>query len=144
MATLTFAKNGSATYTNETTTEAGTLTVTPAPALVPASLIGKTATIAYESNGKAKKGEIAFGYGTFTATNTTSSPSGAGTYTFMPITPSAAFVELTYTDSADAGGTETLQFTFLKTGPGIFVSTLVITNEIVGNQGPFTLSTTKP
>lgn len=143
-ASITFKKGDTAVFTNDITGEVGTLTVTHAPALVPASLVGKTGVATFTTNGKKETGKIVFGYGTFTGKSSFTGVASSGTYTYTPISPTTALVELTYTDSADLGLVQYLQFNFTTPESGSLVALQIENSTPIAGISPFTLSNSKP
>ncbi|HEX3719385.1 MAG TPA: Ig-like domain-containing protein [Verrucomicrobiae bacterium] len=141
---LTFKKGGTAEYINDITGETGTLTVSHAAALVPASLVGKTAVATFTTNGKKETGKFVFDYGTFTGKSSYTGDASSGTYTYTPVSPTTALVEVTYTDPADLGLVQYLEFNFTTTDSGSLVTLQIDNSTPIAGITPFTLSNSKP
>jgi hypothetical protein len=107
----------SATSTNLTTGEAVSLTFSPLKNNAPASLSGLVMTV--HLVGSPKPSTFTFSYNNVVGGGEEAGI--IGTYTYAPYTPTMALLQLTATDSADAGEVEYLLLNFESTGGGAFV-----------------------
>ncbi len=137
--TLTFSGPETASFTAAQLT--GAISLAPAQNTAPQSLAGKTfnATL---PNGK--KASLSFGDGTFTGVGTTGSSSkNSGTYTFAIYAPSLGMAQLTYTDAADSGLTDSLQLEFATATSGTFYTTQINgSGAVTTAAGTFAATTT--
>jgi hypothetical protein len=102
---------------NAVTGETATLTLSPVKNNAPAALTGQEITA--RLTGSSTPGTITFNYNNFVGGGGLAGV--FGTYTYAPYTPTMALVQLTATDSADAGEVQLILLNFESANSGPFV-----------------------
>ena len=117
---FTWTNVDTGTFTNITTADSGTFTVTPSTNSLPTTWSGHKLTTTANGGGSATN---SFTSATAITIGSTGS-SATGNYEVVNLSPDSAFLGITYTDVADAGKVAYVQLTFTSKTEGAYVENI--------------------